>query len=358
MARTFVMGDPQAPFAKVLEVLAHHGALAGDRIAPDVTLVSIGDHFDFDQQDPDGAGVQGTHLLRWLAGHDPAQVPILLGNHDAARVMELIGFSDAAFAEARRRARAIDGPEAAAEFAAAYPDLPAPGTVGRDFASYSTAQRDAVVEYLLAGRLRLALAGELPDGRACLLTHAGVTSRELALLGVASSGSPTSPDPRTIAAALEAYLRAAVDAVRAPWQRGELVPLSLEPVHRAGAAGEEGGGLLYHRPSNPDRPGAPPVAAARPRRFDPRTLPPGLTQVAGHSGHAKCVHELDGWVTPRAHTRARGGIRTLRVEGATVTYDLGVAPPAPGAADLILIDGELRRVPASDVELLPLARIL
>ena len=58
-----------------------------------------------------------------------------------------------------------------------------------------------------------------------------------------------------------------------------------------------------------------------------------------------------------AHARKHGGIRTLRVEARTVTYDLGIAPPADGVADLILIDGELRRVPATEVMLLPLARV-
>ena len=48
MTRTFVMGDPQAPFAKVLEVLDHHHALDDDKLASDVVLVSIGDHFDYD----------------------------------------------------------------------------------------------------------------------------------------------------------------------------------------------------------------------------------------------------------------------------------------------------------------------
>src|SRR5262245_41607853 len=109
MAATYAMGDPQAPFAKVLEVLDRHGALAGDRVADGVTLVSIGDHFDYDQRDPETAGREGVQLLRWLAGHDPAQVVLLLGNHDASRVMELIGFDDDAFALARSRARAIQG---------------------------------------------------------------------------------------------------------------------------------------------------------------------------------------------------------------------------------------------------------
>ena len=42
----------------------------------------------------------------------------------------------------------------------------------------------------------------------------------------------------------------------------------------------------------------------------------------------------------------------MRVSEAEVCYDMGVAPPAEGAADLILVDGELRRLPAFDVALL------
>ncbi|HEY0195428.1 MAG TPA: hypothetical protein VGC42_30140, partial [Kofleriaceae bacterium] len=99
------------------------------------------------------------------------------------------------------------------------------------------------------------------------------------------------------------------------------------------------------------------LADARPRRFDPRTLPLGLTQVAGHTGHHKCLEELGDWSTARARTRPHGGIRTLRHDGRAVTYDLGVMAPAPGVADLILIDGEARRVPPAEVDLLPLARL-
>ena len=87
--RTYVIGDPQGPFAKVRDVLARHGLLVGDRLAGDVVLISIGDHFDYDHHDPIAAGQEGLKLLRWLADHEPAQVHILLGNHDAARVMEL-----------------------------------------------------------------------------------------------------------------------------------------------------------------------------------------------------------------------------------------------------------------------------
>lgn len=361
MTRTFVIGDPQAPFAKVLEVLDHHHALDDDKLAADVVLVSIGDHFDYDLRQPEAAGAEGLKILRWLAAHDPAQVIILFGNHDASRVMELAPLSDAEFAQARQLARAVDdaeasGPEAEAAaaraFAEAYPALPPHGVIGRDYAAYTTEQRALVAELLLAGRFRLAITGELTDGRRALLTHAGVTARELGLLGLSDVR-----DPDTIAEALQAHLADAVDRVRADWQRGVHTPLSLEPLHVTGAQGEEGGGLLYHRPSNPaqgDKAWA--LDPARPRRFDPRTLPIGLTQVAGHSGHAKCVHELGPWVTAKAKARKHGGIRTLRVGTHGITYDMGVAPPASDTADLILVDGELRRVPAIDVALLVLSR--
>ena len=54
--RTLVMGDPQGPFDKLLEVLGRHGVLDGDRLAKDVVLVSIGDHFDYDLRDWQTAG--------------------------------------------------------------------------------------------------------------------------------------------------------------------------------------------------------------------------------------------------------------------------------------------------------------
>jgi hypothetical protein len=349
------MGDPQAPFGKLIAILEHHGAIADGRLADDVVLVSIGDHFDYDFHDWHTAGQDGLRFLRWLASHDDARVKLLLGNHDVSRVMELVAITDERFAEARAFAQALDGdPARDARFRAAFPELPSPGLAGRDFASFSAEQRALIMELLLAGRFQLALVGELPCGRRALLTHAGVTSRELAMLGVA-------PEPEAIAGALQAHLGAAIDRVRTDWTRGIPTPLSLEPLHVAGIPGEEGGGLLYHRPSNPERAGADrawALAPARPRRFDPRTLPIGLVQIAGHSGHNKCLVELGAWSTAAAHGRQHGGIRTLRLAGDTVTYDLGVAAPANDVADLILIDGEARRVPAEEVDLLPLAQLV
>jgi hypothetical protein len=199
---------------------------------------------------------------------------------------------------------------------------------------------------LLAGRFRLALVGELPAGGPALITHAGVTSRELEMLGMADVR-----DPHALARALDAFLSAAVGRVRAEWDRGVSTPLSLAPLHVTGGDGFEGGGLLYHRPSNPASGST--FDPVRPRRYDPRTLPSGLVQIAGHSGHAKCVYELGDWCTAAARARKHGGIRTLRVDGDQVTYDLGIS-----AGSMILIDGELRRVPVEEVDLLPLARLL
>ncbi|WP_437981236.1 metallophosphoesterase [Sorangium sp. So ce117] len=367
--RIFVMGDPQAPMAKVMAVLASHALLGADgRLVDDVVLVSIGDHFDYDLDDPVGAGAEGLRTLHWLAGHDPAQVRLLFGNHDAARVMELAGLDDVRFAAARALGRSIketrrrEGAEAAMrrehdEFAAQFPDVATPGLAARDYASFSESQRELVIELLLCGRFHLALSGVLPDGRAVLLTHAGVTTRELAMLGM-----PDERDPHRLAAALERQLRAAVDARRTEWQGGARTPLSLDPLHIAGAAGNEGGGLLYHRPACVDRVGGDPaweLDPARPRRFEPRSLPRGLRQVAGHTGHRKCKAELGhDWLTAAAHQKEIGGIRTLRVDGDVVTYDLGILDDRPGAADLYLIDGEMRFTAAADYALLPLAELI
>src|SRR5690606_4046658 len=119
---------------------------------------------------------------------------LLLGNHDISRVMELAQITAEEFAEARSLARSIDdtakseGTPAArarelAEFRPRYPALPRAGVIGRDFASFSTAQRDLVIELLLAGRFHLARTGRVAGGREALINHAGITTRELALLG-------------------------------------------------------------------------------------------------------------------------------------------------------------------------------
>jgi len=363
--RTLVVGDPQASFDKLVEVLARHDVLdARGLVRDDVCLVVIGDYFDYDLNDPETAGREGLRILRWLASQPEPRVRLLFGNHDAARVIELAGATDARWTDARVLARSIAatkreyGWDAAAErerleWIPRFPDISTYGICARDYASFSEEQQRLVVELLLAGRFHLGLAGTLPDGRDVLLTHAGVTERELATLG--------EREPVAIARALDRALVGAVERCRADWERGRITPLELAPLELAGTPGEEAGGLLVHRPAARVRPGADPsweFDPSRPRRFEPSELPAGLVQIAGHTGHHKCLQELaPAWVTPAARARSHGGIRTLRrTDNGGAVYDLGVLA-AGGVADLILVDGELRTVDASDYDLLELASV-
>ncbi|HVK75282.1 MAG TPA: hypothetical protein VM734_18255, partial [Kofleriaceae bacterium] len=356
--RTVAIGDPQASARRVFGVLAHHDLLADDgRLRDDVQLISIGDHFDYGtraQGTTAEAQLDGRRVLRWLSAHDATQVVILAGNHDVARVMELAGATDARFAAGPDRAAYLAGLD---DYAATYPELPTPGVVHRDFSAYTEDQRALVAGLLLGGRLRLAATARLGGGE-LLLTHAGVTTRELGLLGI--------PDERragAIAAALEHHLAAAVDGVRPAWTAGRWTPLSLAPLHVPGAVGHdaldglpEGGGLLYHRPADPDRPGADRSwenERARPRRYHPKALPAGLRQVAGHTGHPKCVAELVRWRDPDL-IEEPAGLRTLWVHGPAIRYELGVRPPTDGAAVLYMIDPSMYRAPSAALEVLEL----
>lgn len=354
-----VIGDPQAPAQKFFDWLGHHRLLGRDgQLADGIRLVSIGDHFDYHSSDARAAGDDGIRVLRWLASHPPDRVVILLGNHDASRVMELATMTDARLAEAKRHATsiaelAVDDPRRAAlvdAFHAAFPGVPAPGIVTRDYATFSEAQRALVIELLAGGRFHLAATGRTTRGRDVLLTHAGVTSREVGLLGLAESSSA-----KQVARALEDRLRAAVDAVRARWAAGEPAALDLSPLHIAGVARAEGGGLLYHRPANPDRKGADPWERQGARRFDPRALPRGLAQVCGHTNHEKAFRELAGWVAQGVDAKAEGH-RTLRVDGERVSYELGVHDDGAEAM-LVMIDPKLHDRPVEACQVLELADV-
>ncbi len=366
--RAVALGDPQAAAGKLFALLAHHGLLGDDGwLRADVELVSIGDHFDFGtraQGTIDQAQRDGRRFLRWLAAHAPRQVVILLGNHDAGRVMELALATDEGFAAAVPLATelaTLDDPAAyrtgLAGYAERFPELPAPGLVHRDFSAFTEDQRALVIELLLAGRFRLA-ATATRDGGRLLCTHAGVTVRELALLGCDDER-----DPAALAQALEAHLRTAVAAVAPAWRAGHRAALSLTPLHVAGDTGAqdallpEGGGVLYHRPADPERPGSNrtwEADPARPRRFHPRRLPRGVTQVVGHTGHPKCVAELVRWRDPEL-IEAPASVRTLRVDGEQVRYHLGTSPPSADAAVVYMIDPSLHRTAdVATVELLTL----
>lgn len=349
-ARTVAIGDPQTTDARFFAVLDAHGLLGDDgRLAAGVALVSIGDHFDFKPlagMTVEETGRHGHRILRWLADHPPDRAVIVLGNHDLSRVMELHDLDDATFQAARALAIAADAAERGGdarlreqlvtELAVRAPGAPTTEALVRDWSGFAAVQRELVQALLLARRGRLAVEGRLRDGRPLLLTHAGVSAREVELLG-----EPPVPGP--VCRALERHLEARVARVRSAWSEGKAAPLDLGPLHITGRAGEEGGGLLYHRPANPA------VESHRwgkhgRRRFDARTLPPGLVQACGHSGPDKALADLRGFDTAAAERLPRGALRALvaHPDGRVVYGGLDAPQPEP-AGVLLMIDGGIHQ---------------
>ncbi len=354
-ARTLAIGDPQAPAPRFFAILDRQGLLGDDGwLRPDVALVSLGDHFDFPNAPLEAQRRDGCRILGWLAAHAPEQAPILLGNHDLARVTELCGVDDQTFACANALGRLIYALEHAIgagrateqltrRFASSFPAIATPELAARDYASHGAVQRELVVSLLLGGRTRLGLAAAL-RGVPLLCVHAGLTARELDLLGAPA-------EPVGLAVALDRQLAQAVDRVRSAWEDGARPPLELSPLHVAGRAGAEGGGAFYHRPAFPSS--GPTWNPARPRRFDPRTLPRGLRQVVGHTGHSTALSRLGDWAEERSHDIV-GPVRTLRVRGHEVSYALGLASIEADEAGLWMIDGTMARCSPADYELFPL----
>lgn len=334
--RWFAAGDPQTTPERFFAVLRSHELLdSKGRLRDDVGLVSMGDHFDF-HFDGELAEVEqaGRTILEWLLSHSAEQVKILAGNHDLSRVMELAFETDVSFAEAKRTPQE--------DFHARFPRIPTLGIATRDYVSFSEAQRRLVQRALLEGRMRLALTAAV-NGTRALFTHAGVTARELAVLGLAVE---TAPDAEAIASALEAKLDRALASVRDAWTSGRDAELDLSPVHVPGTTGQEGGGLLYHRPSADHSTWA--LDAERPRRFDPMALPRHLVQVAGHTTHPKALEELAAWVDPNAKAKHLA-IRTLLTAEGTPRYVAGV-DARPGS--LVMIDPGFAKAPLETIELL------
>ncbi|NVJ13512.1 metallophosphoesterase [Myxococcus sp. AM010] len=342
--RRLVMGDPQADLDQVLAILAHHELLAGDGwLRSDVQLISVGDHFDWGKP-PERAPVaaSGLALVAWLAAHPANQAVMLLGNHDLGRVGELAGFSDARFAEAQAEADRIyqggETDEAAEQaFLARWPQVPSAELVARDFGNFREVQRTWVEHLLRVKRFRVAHAAA-PD---LLVLHAGVTREDLDV-------TPLPPSQRGDANQVAAALNAALDAAVAGWTRGPLVIPGLH--HPGNAAQGEGTGIFYQRPSllpeDAER-----VRGTPRRRFDPRRLPTGLTQVVGHTRDKRSRAMLG-----LAPTGARDGVlRHLVTEGARVDYAHGAPPPpVPGAAMMVFTDGAMRECQAPDYALFDL----
>ncbi|MBX3246046.1 MAG: metallophosphoesterase [Myxococcales bacterium] len=365
MRRFFAVGDPQAELSKLLAVLGHHGLLdANEQLRPEVGLVSMGDHFDFgaprDEAHRIAIGLEGERILEWLSAHPEDQVRILVGNHDLARVQELAPFDDASFGAAREAAAAIAAmPEAEREDATAafhecFAPLPTPGVATRDFSAFAASQRPLVQRLLVSGRFEAAIEAEI-GGRACLLNHTGVTTRELRLLEVAGSGEgPSDPSVADVAGALNDFFRARVAEAGAKWALDEHALLDLAPLYHMGVPGQEAGGWLAARPANRDRASDEDLAwsEARPRRYDPRALAPGLLQAVGHTQHKKLLSELAPWTSEAAHASTYE-LRSLVVRGGNVRYRAGVDVSASDAT-VIFTDVRLLEAPPDEAALLPL----
>jgi hypothetical protein len=340
--RRVAIGDPQAPLGRFLEILDAHGLLGeGGRLAPDVLLVSMGDHFDFGGRETRAAAADsGTQLLAWLAAHPADQVVLLLGNHDLARVGELVRFDDASFGAAQSEADAAyfhGQPDRPEELFRARYGVPSWEVVARDFGTFRVEQRTLVSALLQTHRFRTAFAAG-PD---LLLTHAGVTRDELDALGLPGAAHA---DARSAAAALNDALDTAVGA----WSGG---PLAVPDLHEPGNASREGLGMFFHRPVRKE--GEEEKGVLR-RRFDVRRLPAGLTQAVGHIHDKKC-RELLG-APPEG--QKNGPLRHLRVKGDALAYARGTPRPDEAddrdAATMIFLDGAMSDAPVGDYELLDL----
>jgi hypothetical protein len=339
------MGDPQAPLAVALSVLDAGGLLGEDgRLRDGIHLVSIGDHFDWGAPgDRPAAARDGHALLCWLAAHPPDQVTLLIGNHDLARVGELVHFDDARYRDALDEADLAyraepPSPKAEARFLARHPEIPTSECLARDFSGFSAAQREQVAGLLRDRRFRVGLAG----GPGILITHAGITGDEVAALGL-----PPGVAPEQLAEELDRRLDEAV----ARWDG--VSPFEIPGLHRPGdAARGESRGLFSHRPSNPEREPAELFEGPPRRRFDPRRLPPGITQVVGHSRDQKCRATLAPWVIgpPAAPGQPRG----LVADGDSVRYSAGIPRADPAAARMIFVDGDMADCPPAHYQLLEL----
>ena len=325
------VGDPQAPLAKLLQILDLNGLLGDDgRLRPEVGLVSMGDHFDWGRpEDREAATAEGTLVLSWLAAHPPDQVQILVGNHDLVRVGELFGFTDESFAEARALAAAALQPQKHAAFLARYPMLASPAVISRDYSCFDVRQRALVTRLLKTRRLRLAFAPE----RDLLLVHAGVTTEDLEPLG------PIGHDAPSIAAALNRFL----DERVAKW-KGDTA-LDLSPLHELGSASDgEARGILAHRPANPAASKGVDLVG---RRYDPRQLPSGITQVIGHINDKKCRELMGDWA--KSKTPELGTLRGLEI-GGREDYHLGCLDHDR----LLFLDGAMHQAEAVEYELFDL----
>jgi hypothetical protein len=341
------VGDPQAPFERLLWILDRHGLLGvSGRVRDDVLLVSMGDHFDWGRPDQRETAAQDAQLLlSWLAAHPPDQVVIILGNHDLGRLGEMAGFDDRAFASIQAEADQVyvDGRADRArehDFLRRHPAVPSAECVARDFSTFRVEQRSLLQNLIVERRAHVAWA----PATDFLICHAGVTSDELARLS-----SLAGRDAPSIASALDETFLRAFDR----WDGKSAFDVPF--LHHPGSADYgEARGMFFHRPSNPDYEDVALFEGPPRRRFDPRRLPLGLSQAIGHIRDDKCRRLLRHWHD--GATPEDGPLRLLETDGRQVHYSRGTATTRGDPARVYFTDGCMLNADPARYELLDLDR--
>ena len=360
-SNVIVLGDPQASLACLFAHLDAQQVLTEDGwLRPDVGLICVGDYFDFAAEDSDDAGYQGAQFLAWLAAHDSAQTTLLMGNHDVERVMSFAGCTSERYRESQaacRKMLLLQTPEVRRAFrvdwVAAHSNHP-PMVAAHDYRSFVPAQSDMMRRLLLQGRMTLATTAMDASGRTILITHAGVTRRELDLVGA-------SANPLDCALRLNRFLAEAVDRVRSAWTALRHQPLDLSPLYHGWEHHRPNGGLLIHRPDG--RSGTltheQTLGLDAPRA--PRSVPPAeflIPDIHQVVGHTVACQRLVRWLYPAVSAEAQaasvGSLLCLvpaelryalvipadarNASSSVVFADVGLATCAAGSAEFLRLE--------------------
>ena len=119
----------------------------------------------------------------------------------------------------------------------------------------------------------------------------------------------------------------------------------IDGLHEPGDAGHgEGGGVFYHRPTSESV--VAPVESRLGRRFDPRRLPPGMTQEIGHIADEQCRALLARWVETEEDLRSRTPANPRDGRNARcATRTGGPRAATPRRARIVFADGAMRKAP-------------
>lgn len=228
-----------------------------------------------------------------------------------------------------------------------------PLVAAHDYRSFVPAQGELVRRLLLQDRMRLAATAKDTSGATVLITHAGVTRRELDILDAPANAEDCS-------ARLNQFLCDRVERVRPAWEALLMQQLDLAPLYFGWEHSQPNGGFLIHRPDarvgslthdqklGLNHPLAP--RSVRPEEF----LIQDLHQVVGHTVAAQ---RLVKWLAPRVTSAAaEAGMGTLmslfhrdgepvlglrserNPQSSSVTYvDVGLALTPMNAAELLCL---------------------